>query len=71
MTPGKHATQDRAGALNLATGDIRHGRSVRKTHAHFRDLLTLLDHADPTPQITCISEIVEHDSIHQAKAVEQ
>jgi hypothetical protein len=70
MTPGKHATHDRAGALHLATGAIRHCRSARKTHARFGDLLILLDHAYPAPRITRISVVVDHYGMHQAKAVE-
>jgi transposase len=71
MTPGKHAKHYLAGALNLATCEILHGRSARKTHALFRDLLTLLDHAYPTPRITRIYGVVDHYCIHKAKAVEQ
>ena len=71
MTPGKNATHYRAGALNLATGEILHCRSARKTHALFRDLLILLDHAYPAPRITRISVVVDNSCIHKAKAVEQ
>jgi DDE superfamily endonuclease len=70
MTPGKHATHELAGALNLATGEILHCRSARKTHALFRDLLTRLDHAYPAPRITRISVVVDHSGLHTAKAVE-
>jgi transposase len=71
MTPGKNVKHYLAGALNLATGEIRHCRSERKTNALFRDLLTLLDHAYPTPRITRISVVVDNYCIHKAKAVEQ
>jgi DDE superfamily endonuclease len=60
-----------AGALNLATGEILHCRSARKTNALFRDLLTLLDHAYPAPRITRIYVVVDNYCIHQAKAVGQ
>jgi hypothetical protein len=33
MTPGQHETHSWAGALNLATGKIRHGLGPRKNHA--------------------------------------
>jgi putative transposase len=71
MTPGQHAKHYLAGALNLATGEILHGRSTRKTHALFRDLLTCLDHAYPAPRMTRISVVVDHYCMHKAKAVEQ
>jgi hypothetical protein len=71
MTPGKNAKHYLAGALNVTTGEILHGRSTRKTNALFRDLLTLLDHAYPAPRLTRISVVVDHDCIHQAKAVGQ
>jgi hypothetical protein len=40
-----------AGALHLAPGEIRPCRSARNTKALFRDLLTRLDHAYPTPRL--------------------
>jgi hypothetical protein len=70
MTPGKHAKPSLAGALNRATGDILHGRSARKSHVLFRDLLTRLDHAYPAPRLTRIDGVVDHDGMHQAKARE-
>jgi hypothetical protein len=60
MTPGQHAKHYRAGALNLATGEILHCRGARKTHALFRDLLTRLDHAYPTQLITRIDVVVDY-----------
>jgi transposase len=71
MTPGKNAKQYLAGALHLTTGEILHCRSERKTNALFRDLLTLLDHAYPTPRITRIYVVVDNYCIHKAKAVAQ
>jgi transposase len=71
MTPGQNAKHYLAGALNLATGEILHCRSTRKTHALFRDLLTLLDHAYPAPRMTRIYVVVDHYCIHKAKAVQQ
>jgi transposase len=71
MTPGKHAKHYLACTLNLATGTILYCRSDRKTHALFRDLLTLLDHAYPAPRITRISVVVGNDGIHKATAVRQ
>src|SRR4029434_7202515 len=71
MTPGQNAQHYLADALNLATGEILHGRSTRKTNALFRDLLTVLDHAYPAPRMTRIYVVVDHYCIHKAKAVEQ
>jgi transposase len=71
MTPGQNAKPYLAGALNLATGEMLHGRGARKTHALFRDLLTLLDHAYPAPRITRIYVVVDNYCIHKAKAVGQ
>jgi hypothetical protein len=70
MALGKHAKYSLAGALNLATGEILHCRSAQKTHALFRDWLTLLDHADPAPWITRLAVVVDHYGIHQAKTME-
>jgi len=69
MTPGQNAKHYLAGALNLATGEILHCRGARNTHALFRDLLTLLDHAYPAPRMTRISVVVDHYCIHKATAV--
>jgi len=70
MALGKHAKYSLAGALKLATGEILHCRSERKTQALFRDWLILLDHADPAPRITRLAVVVDNCCIHQAKAVE-
>jgi len=47
MTPGTNDKRDRAGALDLATGALRHGVAARHTNALFRDLLTRLEACDP------------------------
>jgi hypothetical protein len=70
-TPGQHATHSLAGALHLATGEIRHGRSARNTTALCRALLTRRDHASPAPRMTRIDVVVDHDGMHQAQAVGQ
>jgi hypothetical protein len=70
MALGKHAKYSLAGTLNLATGEILHCRSARKTHALLRDWLTLLDHADPASWITRLAVVVDNCCIHRAKAVE-
>jgi len=67
---GKHAKYFLSGALNLATGEILYCRGTRKTHALFRDWLTLLDHADPALWITRLAVVVDNCCIHRAKAVE-
>jgi transposase len=43
MPPGHNHKHYLAGALDLATGTLLHCRGARKTHARFRDLLTLLE----------------------------
>jgi len=47
MTPGTNAKYDLAGALELATGALRHWVAARKTNVLFRDLLTRLDACYP------------------------
>jgi transposase len=71
MTPGKNEKYSLAGALNLATGQIVHCRGPRKTHAFFRDLLTLLDRTSPQRWVRRISVVVDNDNIQKAKAVGQ
>jgi transposase len=71
MTPGKNEKYDLAGALNLATGQIFHGLGPRKTHAFFRDLLTLLDRTSPQRGVRRISVVVDNYKRHKAKAVGQ
>ena len=71
MTPGQNAKHYLAGALNLTTGEILHGRSTRKTNALFRDLLTLLDQVYPTPHMTRIDGVVDNSCLHKAQAVGQ
>ena len=71
MTPGTHEQHDLAGALDLATGALLHGVAARKTNALFRDLLTRLDACYPAERCTRLYVIVDNDTIHHAKAVEQ
>jgi putative transposase len=71
MTPGQNQQHYLAGALALTTGTLHHGLGPRKTHALFRDLLTQLDACDPADRYTRLYVVVDHDKIHQAKAVEQ
>lgn len=69
MTPGKNEKYSLAGALNLATGKIRHGLGPRKTNALFRALLTLLERTDPERWVRRISVVVDNYKSHKAKAV--
>jgi transposase len=71
MTPGTNAKHDRAGALELSTGILRHCCGPRKTNALFRELLQTLDETYPAPQFERVDVVVDNDKIHQAKAVEQ
>jgi putative transposase len=70
MTPGTHAKHDLAGALDGATGVLLHGCGPRKTNALFRDLLQVIEEHDPTEPYTRLDVVVDHDKIHQAKAVQ-
>jgi hypothetical protein len=70
MTPGQKQKHDLAGALDVATGTRLHCLGARTTNALFRDLLGLLDASYPAEQYTRLSVVVDHDKIHQAKAVE-
>jgi len=69
-TPGHHQQDDLAGALELAPGTLRHGLGARQTTAWCRDLLALLETSDPAERSTRISVVVDHETIHTAKAVE-
>jgi transposase len=69
MTPGQHQQHDLAGALDLATGTLLHCLGARNTNALFRDLLALLETSDPAERYPQIDVVVDHDTIHQAKAV--
>jgi hypothetical protein len=71
MTPGQSQKHDLAGGLNLATGTLLHCLGARKTNAWFRDLLGLLGASYPAERYTRLYVVVDHDKIHQAKAVEQ
>jgi putative transposase len=71
MTPGQNEKHYLAGALNLATGKIRHCLGPRKNNALFRDLLTLLERTSPERWVKRLYVVVDNDRIHKAKAVEQ
>jgi transposase len=71
MTPGQNEKPYLAGALDLSPGKIFHGRGTRKTHALFRDLLTLLARTYAPQQVRRIYVVVDNDRIHKAKAVRQ
>jgi transposase len=71
MTPGTHAKRSLAGALDLATGALRHGVAARKTNALCRDRLTRLDAGYPAERYSRLSVVVDNYAIHHAKAVEQ
>jgi hypothetical protein len=71
MTPGTHEKRYLAGALDLATGARLHGVAARTTNALFRDLLTHLDAYYPAERYTRLYVVVDHYTIHRAKAVEQ
>jgi transposase len=70
MTPGTNAKPSLAGALDLAPGTLPHCVGPRKTTGLFRDLLQTLEATDPAAQYQRLSVVVDHDKIHQAKAVE-
>ena len=71
MTPGTNEKRYLAGALDLATGALRHGVAARKTNALFRDLLTRLDACYPAERYSRLYVVVDNYTIHHAKAVEQ
>jgi putative transposase len=71
MTPGQHHQHDLAGALDLSTGTWHHGLGARQTNALCRDRRSLLEERDPADGYTRLYVVVDHDTIHQAKAVEQ
>jgi putative transposase len=71
VTPGQNQKHYLAGALDLATGTLRHCLGARKTNALFRDLLALLETSYPAERYTQIYVVVDNYKIHKAKAVEQ
>lgn len=71
MTPGQNQKHYLAGALDLATGTLRHCLGPRKTNALFRDLLSVLDARYPAEQYVQLYVVVDNYKIHKAKAVEQ
>jgi hypothetical protein len=70
MTPGPKAKHYRAGALDLASGVLRHGLGTRKTNALFRDLLAVIEDRDLATRSTRLDVVVDNSKIHQAKAVQ-
>jgi transposase len=71
MTPGTNAKHYLAGALDLATGTLRHCGGPRKTNALFRELLQTLDDTYPASQFQRVYVVVDNYQIHKAKAVHQ
>lgn len=71
MTPGQNQKHYLAGALDLATGTLRHCLGARKTNVLFRDLLDLLETSYPAERYTQVYVVVDNYKIHKAKAVQQ
>jgi DDE superfamily endonuclease len=70
MTPGQPQQHYLAGALEPTTGTLPHGLGPRKTNARFRARLGRLEVHDPAARYTRLYVVVDHEKIHQAKAVE-
>jgi putative transposase len=68
MTPGTNEKHYLAGALDLATGTLRHCSGPRKTNALFRELLQTLNDAYPAPQVQRVYVVVDN-KIHKAKGM--
>jgi putative transposase len=71
MTPGQNQKHSLAGALDLSTGTLHDCLGPRQTNARFRDLRTRLDERYPADRYRRLYVVVDNDTIHQAKAVEQ
>jgi hypothetical protein len=69
MPPGQPPKPDLAGALDLAPGTLLHCRGTRTTTVRFQALRGTLDASDPAERYTRLSVVVDHDNLHQAKAV--
>ena len=69
MPPGTHAKHDLAGALHLATGTRHPCGGPRTTKGLCRDWLQTVEASDAAAQPQRLSVGVDHDTIHQAKAV--
>jgi hypothetical protein len=69
-TPGQHHQPDVAGALDPATGTRFHGLGARHTKALCRDLRDVLEARYPAEPSIRLDVVVDHDQLHQAKAVE-
>jgi DDE superfamily endonuclease len=70
MTPGTHDKHDLAGALEPATGTLHHGVGPRNTNGLFRDLRQTLEAAYPAAHYQRLDVVVDKDTIHKAKAVQ-
>jgi hypothetical protein len=70
MTPGQHEQPSLAGALDLTTGTLLQGVGPRTTPARFRDLRGRLEASYPAERYTRLYVVVDHDTIHQANAVD-
>jgi len=68
-TPGTKAKHDLAGALELASGTLHHGLGPRTTTGLCRELWQRLDDASPATDAQRVSVVVDHATIHKAKAV--
>jgi DDE superfamily endonuclease len=71
MTPGTNAKCYLAGALDVATGVLRHCCGPRTTNALFRDLLQVIEERYPTEPYTRRYGVVDNYTIQTAKAVQQ
>ena len=71
MTPGQNQQHYLAGALEVSTGRLHHCLGPRKTNGLFRALWQTLEDAYPAAQYQRLSVVVDHDTIHKAKAVEE
>jgi len=60
MTPGQNQKHYLAGALDVATGTLRHCLGMRKTNAMFRDLLALLETSYPVERYTQVYVVVDN-----------
>jgi hypothetical protein len=70
ITPGQNETHDLAGALDPTTGTLHYALGPRKTNALVRDVLDVLDGRYPAEPYTRLDVVVDHEQLHQAKAVE-
>jgi transposase len=69
MTPGQKEQHYLAGGLDVVTGKLMHCLGARKTNALFRERLDTIARTSPAAQYRRLDVVVDHDTIHQAKAV--